>query len=1404
MKTVFFCFLLLMLGCPLFAEILVENTRAVAHIEGEALHFELQISFRKIGNHGESLEVLPKNVQILNQSGAAILKRQETGFHFYLKDPGTSISTVTARLLLQKDQENPSFFLPYFVGTVASFTLTLPEAHREVLLDGDSFLLSQRSFEDRTEVEIAPSRQLLVKWRKAEIQETLQPLYSSQCQTHISFLEGEVHSRVNLEIQMIRGSIESLALQIPADQKVLQLRGSFLKTWKIEQNILTLYFQQALTTSTTFSLVLSQIYGETLPTQVSLEPLKCQGASRQNGAFLFEKASLSLKEVFVQDMAREDIERLETNETELTRAYQFRGNAPKLTLEIKKLPPELRLELHTLFYDEGSDSIQFLSYAHFFVEQAPVETLSLLLPPSLQLFYLKERIETPKLNRLIEARLSNWVQEGDKITLHLKGAQKGKLSFVLEGQLKTYSWENLPQIQVPPPLHKLSGTVGISAPPLKLFIEKAEEITRINTSELPLELRKASPPPQIGFSFGDKPYQLQLKTVPLKPYLISSTQTRYHVLPENIHFQAEYQLVSKDIGLFSLDFPLPEGLEITDVKAPQFLDTWKILGNTLHIKFTKEMKESTLSLQGIFSSELQKKLTLLSPSQAQEVKGELEFEVDPEIQVTLQEIQQLEELPYEKTKKEGTYKRFKILEASASLKYSAEILEPEIHAKLFTLSTFVRGYVVVQSEMVLNIQKAGVRKLSMKLPSKAGNLIITGDAVLDFYPRENDYQIELKQKYRGPLTLWINYDIPFKIFGTSSLALEGLDLLSAKEVEGFEGWQKSEIPIEIALDAFKGYEKSTFQKPPRTSPSGKIKLTPDSFIIKERNRDFSVNIKGLKQTEIQEVHISDLHIRTQVNDEGKLTTHLHCNFSNSTRQFLRIKVDPKATLWGTYVSEIHDEKTKEAPQAVKPTLGKEGEILVPLPKNVKKGAMEMVFIDQVQKMGFFGDLELISPTIEEVQVDKVNWDLVIPKDLLLVRHEGPFELKPVSPVLLPDSLAFYLQNEILQALKKYLPAILWKAFQGFNVLFVLIGFFSFFCLVYCFYLYYGPDQFLHILLRTVLFLGIAFTLYLVYKVKPLYCGIVIGCTVLGAMLYASRRTLLDQILLLERPQISSSWFWLILIVLAIFTLGYIALPGTRSPLRSRSDTSKYARSFTEMSATSAYDSSAQSAKHRTGKMEGDDDDSWSGRYNDAPSASSEGSYGGRFAPQKFQDLESPALESEPAKMPTAPTTIAPRQQNALEKKQSPKTTGKLARRSESPKLKEEEKSRLSQDELGMEVTEGSEEDYNAHSENTDFEETPPPQDPAGPVPEESSVDEISDSRGKSDRMAGNKNLKKLRERGDQKPGADAFGGKDKVGKNESTKGAGFPVNDGLIEEQESDPAQLQQEQEYLKFLNQEF
>lgn len=1202
MKKIVFV-LLWSLIYPLFADIFIEKTQVQGRIEENSVYLTLTIQAQKRGNQWESLDFLPKNIQILQQEGEALLKREQGRFFLYLQQEGKYTSSFQLKLNLQKEQEQTFFQFPYTPGSIAEFNLEIPSKDLQIQLDSLSFLLEQRTEENKTFLKIIPSAQCEVRWQSVQAIQKLAPLTYAQNTTLIETLEGEIRYQETLQIQVVRGGIDVLHLTIPESQKLFKLQGNDLKWWELRENRLQIHFQKKIEKTAYLFLELRQFYPQGLPTQVTLQPVQIEEVAVQNGVLALEKGEIISQELHVKDLEREDIESFRHLGKELMATYQFRGKDPQLQVELKKRPPQVECVLHHNFH-YSKETVSFQSFVHFRVTEAKVGQLLLNIPKTMQIHSLKEALPPTKAREIQSSfapALRSWEQNGDEILLQLKEQRVGLISFFLEGQLTEIpNGATLPFITAPQ-CKTVSGKLGVSHESnLKLLVEQSQDLTQINITELPQELFSKTFQPKFGFSFGQKPFSLLVKTTPLKPYLTTNAQTLYRLSPENIQFEAIYDLRLKDVGIFQLLIPLRTGLDITEVRSKENqIDFWERKDNQLLVKFAQEVKACKLELKGLLSAQTSGTLEIFFPKDSQKNEGILVVDPDAEFLLHSTLLKELEEKPRSDSPfAVGNLARvFKTTEKEASFQYSVTLRTPEIKGNLFTLYTFVRGYIVTQSEVQLQIEQAGIRKFTVKLPKKAGNLIITGSEILDFYPREEDYQIELKNKVRGPLTFFINYDLPFNVFGESTCTLEGIDFPEAKELKGFEGWKKSEIPIEVLLDRQKGYDTHPSPKAPRQTPSNRFTLAQDSFGIKERTRQIQLKIKGLDQTFIQEVQISDLNIRTEVNEEGKLTTRLTCRFNNTTRQFLRIRVDQKAILWGTYITQewvatednkIQKEGERKEKTPVKPTIGKNGEILVPIPKNVQDAELEMVFVDTLKKMSYIGDLDLMSPAIEDAQVEKLSWDLVVPKNYLLIQHQGPFELKPVHSSLLPDSLAVYLQKEVVGTFKSFLPKFLFASERGawVAITLILLGLICF--TLFYGYHYFGPDSFLAILGKFCFLTLTGFVLYFTYQEEPTLSFILAGTLGFGWLLYRARVQIIDIFLTSHGPS-RSSVFTLLCVFALLCIVAALMLPSLNKARSSSPTTFSDARQFQELRDGGSYDDSEDHGRHKTGRMSDDYD-----------------------------------------------------------------------------------------------------------------------------------------------------------------------------------------------------------------------
>ncbi len=108
---------------------------------------------------------------------------------------------------------------------------------------------------------------------------------------------------------------------------------------------------------------------------------------------------------------------------------------------------------------------------------------------------------------------------------------------------------------------------------------------------------------------------------------------------------------------------------------------------------------------------------------------------------------------------------------------------------------------------------------------------------------------------------------------------------------------------------------------------------------------------------------------------GDLVTRAVFEVKNNVKQFMRLSLPKKSTLWSVYVSD----------RPVKPSMDKDGAILIPLDRSTRTDSsltsftVELVYITETKPLGaLFGRREFVAPVID-IQTDAQAWTIYLPE-----------------------------------------------------------------------------------------------------------------------------------------------------------------------------------------------------------------------------------------------------------------------------------------------------------------------------------------------------------------------------------------------------------------------------------------
>jgi len=266
-----------------------------------------------------------------------------------LKGPGSF--QFTAGFVMELADHVTNFRLNIPRTSSTQFKLTLPEAGIDVKLTPAS-RLSSRTAGNTTVVEayVPSTDYLYCEWMKAipeDEEEKLDPVVYSEVRSLFSVGEGLVRGSSEIAFSVVQGKVDVLRFELPGDVRILDVRSSSLRDWKMnvegEKRIISAYlkFPAGGTITVTCDYERSM---EGVSAIVEMPNVKCVGVDREKGyigVVATTNVEVSLVEDALETATRIDRSELPQNLWSRTNhpiilAFKYLETPYKVILDIEK------------------------------------------------------------------------------------------------------------------------------------------------------------------------------------------------------------------------------------------------------------------------------------------------------------------------------------------------------------------------------------------------------------------------------------------------------------------------------------------------------------------------------------------------------------------------------------------------------------------------------------------------------------------------------------------------------------------------------------------------------------------------------------------------------------------------------------------------------------------------------------------------------------------------------------------------------------------------------------------------------------------------------------------------------------------------------------------------------------
>ncbi len=312
-------------------------------------------------------------------------------------------------------------------------------------------------------------------------------------------------------------------------------------------------------------------------------------------------------------------------------------------------------------------------------------------------------------------------------------------------------------------------------------------------------------------------------------------------------------------------------------------------------------------------------------------------------------------------------------------------LEPKVYADVQTYASVGEGLIRAQTTLNFSILQAEISNMRIALPEDVDLLDVQGSNLRDWKIGSEEGQqyldVYLNFGVKGKYVLSLRYESKI---GEGSVVAEvpTVRVLGVERETGYLGLAAA-TNVELDVDSIEHINLIDVKELPMSI--WRSSRNPVLLAFKYLGHPFRVAVKVTRHEELPVLvaTVDALEAVTLQTEEGKVLTKVVYKVRNNVKQFLRLDLPGKATVWSVFVSG----------QPVKPAKDENGSILVPLEKSQTRGEtltqfpVEIVYLDETPKMSLTGTSRLRLPKAD-LPTSELIWSVFLPWDYRYLNFDG--------------------------------------------------------------------------------------------------------------------------------------------------------------------------------------------------------------------------------------------------------------------------------------------------------------------------------------------------------------------------------------------------------------------------------
>jgi len=312
-------------------------------------------------------------------------------------------------------------------------------------------------------------------------------------------------------------------------------------------------------------------------------------------------------------------------------------------------------------------------------------------------------------------------------------------------------------------------------------------------------------------------------------------------------------------------------------------------------------------------------------------------------------------------------------------------LDPKVYADSQTYASVGEGLIRAQTTLNFSILQSEISNMRIALPEDVDLLDVQGSNLRDWKVSTKEGQqyldVYLNFGVKGQYVLSLKYESKI---GEGSVVAEvpAVRVLGVERETGFLGLAAA-TNVELDVDSMEHVNLIDVKELPMSI--WRSSRNPVLLAFKYLGHPFRVAVKVTRHEELPVLvaAVDALEAITLQTEEGKVLTKVVYKVRNNVKQFLRLDLPAKATVWSVFVSG----------QPVKPAKDESGSILVPLAKSQSIGQtltqfpVEIVYLDEAPKMKLTGTSRLRLPKAD-LPTSELIWSVFLPWDYRYLSFDG--------------------------------------------------------------------------------------------------------------------------------------------------------------------------------------------------------------------------------------------------------------------------------------------------------------------------------------------------------------------------------------------------------------------------------